>query len=61
MGTAEKGLVSLDKRKPDHTFKFRNAMVSLGHEKGNLKSSKETIWKVKAISLEKKKDADDPS
>lgn len=52
--------MSLDKRKPDHTFKFRNAMVSVGHEEGNLKSSKETIWKVKAISLEKK-DADDPN
>lgn len=29
VGTAEKSLVSFNKGEPDHTFKFRNAMVSL--------------------------------
>lgn len=47
--------MSLDKGKPDHTFRFRNGMVSLGHEKGNLKSSKKIIWKVNAISHEKRR------
>ena len=35
LGTAEKNLIGSDKGEPEHTFKFRNAMVSLGPEEGS--------------------------
>lgn len=49
-----KGLASLDHGEPDHTFKFRNRMVSAGLEKGGSEGQQRGFWKVQAIPREEK-------
>lgn len=59
LGTAEKGLVSLDEKELDHTSMFKNVMVSLGLEEGNSEGKQRASIRLKQWPI--KKDADDLS